>query len=390
MAARPRFHCVVGTRPEVIKMAPVIARLREADWAETRVLATGQHDDLLEQTLAAFRIEPEIRLDVMKEGQTLAGLTARLLTALDPVLAEQGPGCILVQGDTTTVMATTLGAFYRRIPVGHVEAGLRTGDPAHPFPEEMNRALAARIASHHFCPTPGARENLLREGIPAESIRVTGNTAIDALSMCPEPEGEAPGAGDARLIFVTLHRRELFGARARGVLRALGELARSRDDVEILFPVHPNPEIRGVAHRELEDAPRVRLCEPLDYARFVQAMRRAYLIVSDSGGVQEEAPSLGTPVLVVREATERPEAVALGASRVVGTDPERLLAAIRELLDDAERYAAMARPVRPYGDGRAAERIVDHLQRCYAPGTVAAPPLEDFRPPTPPAGSARG
>lgn len=353
---------VVGTRPEAVKMAPVVHALRATSWAEVRVLATAQHREMLDQILEFFAITPDRDLDLMRPGQSLADLTARMVSALDGVLADERPDHVLAQGDTTTVLVTALCAFYRRVPFGHVEAGLRTGDKSQPFPEEMNRALAARLADVHFAPTLRARENLLREGVPAKTIHVVGNTAIDALLWTAarvEASEFVPKDG-TRLVLVTAHRREHFGPAFESVCRALRALA-DRGDVTLLYPVHPNPNVRDVAHRLLGDHPRITLTEPLGYPAMVAAMKASTLVLTDSGGIQEEAPSLGKPVLVLRHTTERPEGIDAGAALLVGTDPERILTAAHRLLDDPAAYRRMATIRNPYGDGTAAHSIATLL-----------------------------
>jgi len=354
-----RILVVVGTRPEAVKLAPVVHALRQQPWAETRVLATAQHRQMLDQTHAFFGIRPDRDLDTMRPGQGLADLTAGLLAGIDPVLAEERPDLVLAQGDTTTVMATALACFYRKIAFGHVEAGLRTGDVQNPFPEELNRVLVGRMAALHFAPTERAREHLLREGVPAATVHVTGNTVIDALLWAVDRVDTAsfePAAGK-RLVLVTAHRRENFGAPFLSVCDALRDLA-DRGDLQVLYPVHPNPDVHDVAHRMLGTHPAIRLVDPLDYPAMVAAMRACTLILTDSGGVQEEAPTLGKPVLVLRTTTERPEGIDAGAAKLVGTDRARIVAEASRLLDDASAYAAMATVKNPYGDGRAAERIV--------------------------------
>ncbi|HBK57611.1 MAG TPA: UDP-N-acetylglucosamine 2-epimerase (non-hydrolyzing) [Xanthomonadales bacterium] len=359
-----RILVAVGTRPEAIKMAPVIAALRATDWAEVRVLATAQHRGMLDQVLDLFGIVPDVDLDIMRPNQSLPELTARLLARLDEVLAAQAPDAVLVQGDTTTVMAVALAAFYRRIPVGHVEAGLRTGDMDNPFPEEMNRVVASRLARWHFAPTEGARSNLIREGLADAAIHVTGNTVIDALldvsRRSPVVPIDLPDG--ARLILVTAHRRENFGAPLASMLAAIRTLVERHPDVHVLYPVHPNPNVEGPARALLAGIDRVTLCPPLDYLPFVAAMQHAHLILTDSGGVQEEAPALGKPVLVMRRETERPEAVAAGVVKLVGCECDAIVAEAGRLLDDPAAYAAMARGVSPYGDGRAASRIAEVLR----------------------------
>ena len=375
--ARPALHrtgggrglrrnvlCVIGTRPEAIKMAPVVRALRAhpAGFAVT-VVATAQHREVLDQVLANFAIRPDVDLDLMTPDQTLPELTARLLPALDRVLAETAPDFVLAQGDTTTVLASALASFYRRVPFGHVEAGLRTHDRASPFPEEMNRTLVGRLASRHYAPTAGAAANLRREGVAEAAILVTGNTVIDALhhmvALAPALPFSIPP--DRRLVLVTAHRRENFGAPFEQILRAIAQLAREHHDIEIVYPVHPNPNIREPARRALAGRERVQLVEPLDYRGFVAAMVRSHLIVTDSGGVQEEAPALAKPVLVLRRETERPEAVEAGVVRVVGCDTDDIVSAAGRLLSDPAAYAEMAKGVSPYGDGNAAGRIVASL-----------------------------
>lgn len=366
MSPRRRIMVVIGTRPEAIKMAPVVLALRKQPWADVRVLATAQHRQMLDQVLAVFGILPDIDLDIMQPGQTLTGLTARLLTRIDGVLSSERPDLVLVQGDTTTVMSMALACFYHRIPVGHVEAGLRTGDLDNPFPEEMNRIVAGRLARWHFAPTATSRDNLLREGIDAEQIYVTGNTVIDALHQVAERDLDLGIDIDPakRLVLVTAHRRENFGEPFRAVCRAIRHLADSYPDTAFLYPVHPNPNVREVAHDLLGGHERITLCQPLDYLPFVAAMKRAHLILTDSGGVQEEAPALGKPVLVLRHETERPEAVDAGVVKLVGTNYHAVVAETRRLLDDDDAWRAMARGVSPYGDGRAATRITEVLAQA--------------------------
>lgn len=367
-----KIVCVAGTRPEAIKMAPIILALEDEPWAKVCVLATAQHRRMLDQALEVFGIEPNVDLDVMRPGQGLTALAARLLLAVDGVLEAEDPDAVLIQGDTTTIMVTALACFHRGIPVGHVEAGLRTGDLDRPFPEEANRTLAGRLARWHFAATESARRNLLREGITPSSITVTGNTVIDALLWTADKaSGSKPEIGGAppghRLVLITAHRRESFGAPMREICRAVQTLAMRNPDVRFLYPVHPNPNVGKVAHEVLR-AENVHLCPPLDYTSFVAAMKRSYMIISDSGGVQEEAPALGKPVLVPRQETERPEAVEAGVVALVGADHDRIVEKAQRLLDDESAYEAMARNVSPYGDGRAARRIVkvlrEHFGRC--------------------------
>lgn len=357
--------CAIGTRPEAIKMAPVIQALRAAPWARCRVLSTGQHRELIDGMLRFFGIEPDLDLDVMRPGQSLVELTARLLPAVHDAIAAERPDMVLAQGDTTTVLATALASFYRKAPFGHVEAGLRTHRLDAPFPEEANRVLAGHLSALHFAPTPSARANLAREGIAASTIVVTGNTVIDALLATARRD--VPIGVDLdptrRLVLVTAHRRDSFGEPIRQICRAVGELHDRFPDVEFLWPVHPNPAIKPVVEAAMADRPRARLCEPLAYGPFVSAMKRATLVLTDSGGVQEEAPALGKPVLVLRAESERPEAIASGVARLVGHDPSLIVSLASRLLNDEEAYRLMARGVSPYGDGRAAGRIVDAVAR---------------------------
>lgn len=363
--ATVRILCSIGTRPEAIKMAPVIQDLTEAPWAEVRVLATAQHRRLLDDVLRVFSITPDIDLDMMQADQTLAQLTAKLLPALDRLLAEEKPRLVLAQGDTTSVFLTALACFYQKIPFGHVEAGLRTGKRYYPFPEEINRTLAARLATYHFAPTETSRDHLIREGIDSSSIHVTGNTVIDALHRTLE---RSPASGiqlgeGRRLVLMTAHRRENFGPAFRQVCEGARALADAVEDIELVYPVHPNPNVTSVAHEVMGGHPRIQLIEPLDYARFVAAMKQAEIILTDSGGIQEEAPALGKPVLVFRRETERPEAVEAGVVKLVGPDREAIVAEGSRLLTDQAYYRSMARGVSPYGDGRAAARIVEILRK---------------------------
>ena len=354
--------CVVGTRPEAIKMAPVILALQQNSQVNVRVLATAQHRQLLDQVLNIFDIQPDIDLDIMSPNQALTALTARLLMKLDQVLQAEKPDAVLAQGDTTTVMTVALACFYYQIPFGHIEAGLRTGDMFSPFPEEMNRVVAGRLAQWHFAPTEQARQNLLQEGIPDANIWLTGNTVIDALKTVTSRtlEIEVNLNEMKRLILVTVHRRENFGVPIQNICSALLKLLERNDDIQILFPVHPNPNIRKIVYEMLDGHPEVVLCSPLDYLPFVAAMQRAFFILSDSGGVQEEAPALGKPVLMLRSETERPEA---GVVKLIGHDYETIVAESQRLLDDKLAYQQMAQNISPYGDGRAAERIVSVVIR---------------------------
>lgn len=364
---RPRILVAIGTRPEAVKLALVVEALRAGGWCEVRVLATAQHRALLDQALAFFELVPDRNLDSMRPDQSLADLTARMLVAVDRVLEDERPDCVLAQGDTTTVLATALAASYRRVRFAHVEAGLRTGDRARPFPEEANRCLVARLADIHFAPTYGARANLLREGIPAASVHVVGNTAIDAVlwTAARVDAAEFAPRDGRRLLLVTAHRREHFGAEFEAVCAALRTLA-DRGDVTLLYPVHPNPNVREPAHRLLGSHPRITLAEPLAYPAMVAALKACTLVLTDSGGLQEEAPALGKPVLVLRSVTERPEAIEAGAAELVGTDPARIVAATNRLLDDRGAYQQMAVVRDLYGDGTSAQAIAGTLRHSLA------------------------
>lgn len=348
-------------------MSPVILALQKESWANVRVLATAQHRHMLNQVLSLFNIEPHIDLDIMRPNQTLTILTSRLLLEVNEVLLTEKPDLVLVQGDTTTVMSVTLACFYHRIPVGHIEAGLRTGDMQNPFPEEANRVLVSKFARWHFAPTESARLNLLREGIAEKNIIVIGNTVIDALLMtaAKDPVLNLKLDPNKRLVLFTAHRRENFGEAFFNICRALHALAECNPNVQFLYPVHPNPNVYDVAHRMLGKSPNICLCEPLDYAQFVAAMQRSYFIISDSGGVQEEAPALGKPVLVLRDETERPEAVEHGVVKLVGSSYRYIIEEAQRLLNDEKAYRAMARGISPYGDGHSAERIVKTLSAFF-------------------------
>lgn len=361
---KKRIVCVVGTRPEAIKMAPVIRALANAGWARPYVLLTAQHRELLDQVMRLFDIRADDDLNVMRPNQQLPALTAQLMTALDAALERARPDAVLAQGDTTTVLCTALASFYRRIPFGHVEAGLRTGDLDYPFPEEANRVLASRLARWHFAPTETARGNLLREGIAAATIHVTGNTVIDALlDVAPRAGGvDLSFVRGRKLILLTAHRRENFGQPLVEIFSAVRDLVCMFEDIVVLYPVHPNPHVRGPAEQLLGGHPRIELTAPLDYEPFVAAMKAAFLVLTDSGGVQEEAPALGKPVLVLRDETERPEAVEAGAVELVGPNRARIVERVGGLVKDRSLYEAMSKKVSPYGDGHAAERIARILQ----------------------------
>lgn len=367
-----KIMVVFGTRPEAIKMAPVVSALRNTPSIRPIIVVTAQHRQMLDQVLDLFAITPDDDLDVMEPGQTLAGAFGKILSGMSEVIARRRPDLILVHGDTSTTLASALAAFYNKTPIGHVEAGLRTGDLYAPWPEEANRRLTAPLAAWHFAPTDGARQNLLREGIADARIIVTGNTVIDALLEVTNRIDRDPtlerrlAAGfpflrtDKRLLLVTGHRRENFGDGFENICHALRALA-ERGDVQVVYPVHLNPNVQAPVQRILGDIDAVHLIAPQDYLPFVYLMRRSYLIVTDSGGIQEEAPALGKPVLVMRETTERPEAVTAGTVKLVGADRARIVAEACTLLDDAQAHRRFAHAHNPYGDGKAAARIAAHI-----------------------------
>ena len=367
---------VFGTRPEAIKMAPIVRLLKEKAGIEARVCVTAQHRQMLDQVLELFQIKPDYDLDLMREGQTMAQISAGIFTHLDPILADFKPDWVLAVGDTTTVVTTSLLAFYQRIKFGHIEAGLRTHNKWHPFPEEINRRLATVTADLHFAPTQWSQGNLLREGVDSEKVHITGNSVIDALNFVSKQDepreikdlldklgiNDNPTSGQKtrRLILVTAHRRENFGEPMENIFHALKELA-ERNDVEIVYPVHLNPNVQEPANRILKDVNHITLLPPLDYLPLVHLMKHATLILTDSGGIQEEAPAFGIPVLVLRETTERPEGVDAGTLKLVGTETSRIVEEARRLLDDPVEYGKMSKASNPYGDGHAAERIVEAL-----------------------------
>ena len=356
---------VFGTRPEAIKMAPVVKALAADPGFDAKVCVTAQHRQMLDQVLDLFAIRPDFDLNLMKPGQDLSDITSNVLLGMRAVYQQWQPDIILVHGDTTTTLAASLSAYYAKVRVGHVEAGLRTGDLHNPFPEEMNRIVAGRLSRWHFAPTAGSRDNLLREGFDPSSVHVTGNTVIDALLQVVQRDTPLPVEvpEGRRMVLVTAHRRENFGAPFREVCLAIRELADRHGDVHFVYPVHPNPNVSVPAHEILSGHERITLCPPLDYLPFVAAMKRAHLVLTDSGGVQEEAPALAKPVLVMRRETERPEAVAAGVVRLVGPVRDAIVAEVSRLLDDPDAYAGMAKGVSPYGDGHAAARIADILKR---------------------------
>jgi UDP-N-acetylglucosamine 2-epimerase (non-hydrolysing) len=379
-----RIMLIYGTRPEAVKMAPIIKALEVSPLFVPLVAVTGQHRSMLDQINELFAIQPDVDLDIHQPAQTLTDITARALTGLTPVLDRYEPDLVMVQGDTTTTFVASLAAFYAQIPVAHIEAGLRTNDRYAPFPEEINRRLTTRLASLHFAPTSSSRNNLRAEGVDAADIVVTGNSVIDALLWAT---GRHPEYGDHALddldsaanavrpvLLVTAHRRESWGEPMRSIGRALARIARAFPDLIVVFPIHRNPIVREAILPEVEQLSNVRVVEPLHYGGFVRLMDRSTLILTDSGGVQEEGPSLGKPVLVMREETERPDAIYAGTARLVGTDQDTIVKAVVQLLTDPDAYSAMANAVNPYGDGRAAERVVAALAHFFALG----PPAEPF------------
>ncbi|MBN3804560.1 UDP-N-acetylglucosamine 2-epimerase (non-hydrolyzing) [Paraburkholderia sp. Ac-20336] len=372
-SASKKILITFGTRPEAIKMAPLVRELRATSGFDCRVCVTAQHRHMLDQVLELFEIVPDYDLDVMRPGQTLSELTGIILSKLGPVLDDFNPDMMLVHGDTTTTLAASLAAYYRRIAIGHVEAGLRTGDLYSPWPEEANRKLTGALASLHFAPTAVSRANLLAEGVAAERIIVTGNTVIDALltvqfrlvgesGLTAQLESQFPFLDRRRkMILVTGHRRENFGHGFENICAALKQIAISHESAQIVYPVHLNPNVREPVNRLLGNVENITLIEPQEYLQFVFLMSRAWIILTDSGGIQEEAPSLGKPVLVMRDTTERPEAVEAGTVQLVGADTERIASAVSTLLNSSTAYLAMSRAHNPYGDGRASERIVEAL-----------------------------
>ena len=368
-----RVGIVIGTRPEVIKLAPVISELRRTDHAETVVISTGQHRELLDQMLAQFSLAADIDLNVMRPAQRLSELTADLMRRLGDAFRAVEPDRVIVQGDTTTTMCAALAAFYERATIAHVEAGLRTGDCNAPFPEELNRRVVARVASLHFCPTPASAANLVAEGVPQDDVYITGNTVIDALLWAVDHARRLPPPVPRtrpRRILLTLHRRESHGEAMRSVCDAVRTLA-ARGDTEVVFPVHRNPAVRDVVVPSLAGVAGVHLCEPLDYLALVQVLDSCDLVLTDSGGLQEETPALGKPVLVLRDTTERPEAVAAGVAALVGTNSDLIVKEAATLLDDPVAYAAMAHRENPFGDGLASRRIAHALTEQSALERVA-------------------
>ena len=376
---RARILVIFGTRPEAIKLFPVVAALKAVSGLDVRTCVTAQHRGLLDQVLAIAGLTPDVDLDLMEPGQSLDRLTARLLTGLGDVMDAEKPDRVIVQGDTATAMVGALAAYYRKVPVSHVEAGLRSGDIYQPWPEEVNRRIVAPIADQHFAPTQTAADALLRENIDPAMIHVTGNTVIDALhatraklaadpSLAAGLDDIATRFADKKIVLVTTHRRENFGGGMDNIAHALWQIA-ERDDVAIVFPMHPNPNVVEAMNRVLGDRPNIARIDPLDYPHFIRALGLCHIALTDSGGVQEEAPALAKPVLVMRETTERPEGVAAGTAKLIGTDPQRIVAEVTTLLDDPAAYAAMARAHNPFGDGHASERIASIVAKGFGVAT---------------------
>ncbi|MGF7183936.1 UDP-N-acetylglucosamine 2-epimerase (non-hydrolyzing) [Desulfitispora alkaliphila] len=370
MAAKAKVMTIFGTRPEAIKMAPLVKELEQSEVLESVVTVTAQHREMLDQVMDLFKIVPDYDLNLMRPGQTLFTITAGALTGLEGVLKNEKPDLVLVHGDTTTTFVAGLASFYLQIPVGHVEAGLRTGNKLSPFPEEMNRRLTGVVADLHFAPTVNSGQNLLDEGISPESIYTTGNTVIDALKTTvdkeytfDDPVLKQVDFDNKKVILVTAHRRENLGEPMARIFRGIRRVLEQVPEAEVIFPVHKNPKVREVVEQELGDIQRVHQIEPLDYEPFVNLLQKSYLIMTDSGGIQEEAPSLGKPVLVLRDTTERPEAVNAGTVRLVGTDAEKVEQEALKLLKDPSAYREMSNAVNPYGDGLASRRIVQAIEK---------------------------
>jgi UDP-N-acetylglucosamine 2-epimerase (non-hydrolysing) len=373
-----KFLIVFGTRPEAIKMAPLVKTFQNHKEFETKVCVTAQHREMLDQVLDLFNIKPDFDLDIMKANQDLYDITANILRGMKEVFKEYCPDTVFVHGDTTTTFAVSLAAFYEKISVAHIEAGLRTGDIYSPWPEEANRKLTSQLTAYHFAPTEQSRENLLQENVTPNSIAVTGNTVIDALFLMRDRiindlefakdivEKVPISLGERSYILVTGHRRENFGQGFINICEALKQVALEKPDIDIIYPVHLNPNVRAPVNELLNDIPNIHLIEPMQYEVFIYLMMHSKLIITDSGGVQEEAPSLGKPVLVMRDTTERPEAVEAGTVKLVGTDPEKIVSETLILLDDTDAYNAMAKAHNPYGDGHACQRVVDFMKEQNA------------------------
>ena len=359
---------IFGTRPEAIKMAPLVKELEERNEIESIVCVTAQHREMLDQVLTVFDIKPDYDLNIMKQGQTLSEITSRVLLGLEEIIQKEKPNIILVHGDTTTTFAGALAAFYNQVDIGHVEAGLRTWDKYSPFPEEMNRQMVDRMTDMYFAPTSVSKNNLIDEGIADEKIYVTGNTAIDAMSTTVKKDYSNPildWVGDNRMLLLTAHRRENLGEPMRHIFKAIKRIVDEYDDVRVVYPIHKNPKVREVAREVFGDMNKIKLIEPLEVIDFHNFQNKSYIILSDSGGIQEEAPSLGKPVLVLRNTTERPEGISAGTLKLVGTDEDTIYNETKKLLDNKFEYEKMSKASNPYGDGRASIRIVDAIIDKY-------------------------
>ena len=359
---------IFGTRPEAIKMAPLVKELEERNEIESIVCVTAQHREMLDQVLTVFDIKPDYDLNIMKQGQTLSEITSRVLLGLEEIIQKEKPNIILVHGDTTTTFAGALAAFYNQVDIGHVEAGLRTWDKYSPFPEEMNRQMVDRMTDMYFAPTSVSKNNLISEGIVDEKIYVTGNTAIDAMSTTVKKDYNNPildWVGDNRMLLLTAHRRENLGEPMRHIFRAIKRIVDEYDDVRVVYPIHKNPKVREVAKEVFGDMNKIKLIEPLEVIDFHNFQNKSYIILSDSGGIQEEAPSLGKPVLVLRNTTERPEGISAGTLKLVGTDEDTIYNETKKLLDNKFEYEKMSKASNPYGDGKASVRIVDAIIDKY-------------------------
>lgn len=358
---------IFGTRPEAIKMAPLVKELQKRGEIDAKVLLTAQHREMLDSVMELFDLEADHDLDIMKSGQSITDITSRVLYGVESVLQEEKPDLVLVHGDTTTTFASALAAFYQKIPVGHIEAGLRTGNMYSPYPEEMNRCLTTRIAEYYFCPTQNNYQNLVDENVSTEHLYITGNTVIDALLSVIkddyrfDEEALNEVKPEERLLLLTCHRRENWGERMENIFKAVNRITEKHSDIKVVFPMHLNPIVRNAAYAILGDNPKVILTEPMDYEPFANLIAKSVLVMTDSGGIQEEAPALGKPVVVLRTETERPEAVAAGTVKVVGVEQDAVFAAVDELLSDDAAYEKMAKAVNPYGDGTASKQIVDHI-----------------------------
>lgn len=367
MSAQINIACIIGTRPEVIKMAPIIAEFKKYSQFNVIIINTAQHRQLLDNMFSIFSLTPNIDLNIMQENQSLSALTGNLFLKLAPILEQKKIRAVIAQGDTTTTLVAALIAFYQKIPFGHVEAGLRSGDLYHPFPEELNRVFTAKLATWHFTPTQEEEVILQKEGIAKKNIFVTGNTVIDALQLLVKRNALLPFRlpEDKRIILVTLHRRESFGGPMHDIFTALLKIVDENPDVMLIYPVHPNPNVNGLAHEMLGNEPQILLLEPQPYDVFVTLMKRAYFIMTDSGGIQEEAPALGKPVLVLRDVTERKLAVKMGLAKLIGTKQFDVFTAANKLLHDKIFYESMIKNISPYGDGHAAEKIVEIINEEF-------------------------